>query len=340
MIYAKQAWYVAAWAHELDSEKPNAVMILGEPIVLWRSGENWIAMEDRCPHRFAPLSLGRCENDHIRCMYHGLVFDKNGTCLKIPGQDSIPSKMQVQNYPLCVKDGWVWIWMGAPDQADEDQIPSVIGPDNSDYYISTGTLDYDAEAYLINRNLLDFSHVPFVHEASFGTPRETAEMIPQWKKTEGGLAYTLWTKNVYGSPAAPSPVPVDDMLGYDYLIPGIMRLHSGHFPVGTAEKCKDGRPDFAEAMGAVISSSQAVTPVDERKARYFFTIGPRKDFGSKEMLEGLTQVQVKAFAEDKVILEAQQRIIDKTPDRNPVPIAHDRAVVMFEQMIKTANSEG
>jgi vanillate O-demethylase monooxygenase subunit len=294
MLYARDAWYVAAWSHELDQSKPNAVMILGEPITIWRSKGEWIAMEDRCPHRFAPLSLGRCEDDHLRCMYHGLVFDKNGICLKVPGQDNVPEKMRVQTYQVREKDGWIWIWMGKSESADDTIIPDVIGPNNPDYYISTGTLDYEAEAFLISRNLLDFSHVPFVHEASFGTPREMAELLPQWQHTVGGLAYTLWTRNVLGSPSAPSSVPIDDMLGYDYLVPGIMRLESGHFPVGTADKYKDGRPNFSEAVGAVISSSQAVTPVDEKKARYFFTIGPRKDFGSEAQLAGLTEIQLKA----------------------------------------------
>jgi len=245
--------------------------------------------------------------------------------------------MKVQNYPVVSKDGWIWLWIGDPDKADATLIPSVIGPDNDDYLISTGSLTYDAEAYLINRNLLDFSHVPFVHANTFKTPEETAEFLPVWEQLPCGLAYTLWTRNTMGSPSAPSATPVDDMLGYDYLIPGVMRLESGHFPVGTADKCADGRPDFSEAVGAVISSSQAVTPVDEGKARYFFTIGPRKDTGDKQVQEVLTQVQWAAFAEDKVILEGQQRIVDRSPDHRPIPTAHDRALIMFENMVKTHN---
>ena len=155
MLYARDAWYVAAWSHELDQSKPNAVMILGEPITIWWSKGEWIAMEDRCPHRFAPLSLGRCEDDHLRCMYHGLVFDKNGICLKVPGQDNVPEKMRVQTYQVREKNGWIWIWMGKSESADDTIIPDVIGPNNPDYYISTGTLDYEAEAFLISRNLLD-----------------------------------------------------------------------------------------------------------------------------------------------------------------------------------------
>jgi len=337
MDYPRNSWYVGAWAHELDQDKPTALMILGEPIVLWHSNGELIAMEDRCPHRLAPLSLGRCEGGNIRCMYHGIVFNKEGDCLKIPGQDIIPSKMKIRSYPVASKDGWIWLWIGDPDKADAKLIPSVIGPNDDNYFISTGTLDYDAEAYLINRNLLDFSHVPFVHASTFRTPEETSEVLPKWEKVEGGLSYTLWTRNTMGSPAAPSPVAVDDMLGYDYLLPGIMRLESGHFPLGTADKYDDGRPDFTEAVGAVISSSQAVTPVDRGKARYFFTIGPRKDTGSKEVQEILTQVQLAAFNEDKIILEGQQRIIDKSPDHVAIPTAHDRALIMFEQMIKKHN---
>jgi len=141
-----------------------------------------------------------------------------------------------------------------------------------------------------------------------------------------------------GSPAAPSEIPIDDMLCYDYLFPGIMILKSGHFPLGTADRYEDKRPLYDEVIGAAICSSQAVLPVEKGKSKYFFTIGCHKKFGSPEMQQGLTQVQLAAFAEDKIIIEGQQAIINADPDRPVLTTAHDRAIVLFEQMVKQSNA--
>jgi len=164
-------------------------------------------------------------------------------------------------------------------------------------------------------------------------------MLPHWEKAERGLEYTLWTKNVMGSPAAPSPIPVDDMLCYDYLLPGIMILKSGHFPVGTADKYDGKRPNYDEVIGAAICSSQAVLPVEEGKSKYFFTIGCHKKFGSPEMQAGLHQVQEAAVAEDKIVIEGQQKIINADPDPPVLRPAHDRAIVLFEQMVQKSNAD-
>ena len=92
MTYVRNAWYVAGFEMDLDAGKPLAAMILGEPLVFFRTAAGRVvALEDRCVHRLAPLSLGRCEGDHIRCMYHGLKFDADGKCVEIPGQELIPA---------------------------------------------------------------------------------------------------------------------------------------------------------------------------------------------------------------------------------------------------------
>jgi vanillate O-demethylase monooxygenase subunit len=84
MKYVRNAWYVAGWAMDLEESTPLAVSILGEPLVLYRSGGVLAALEDRCVHRLAPLSLGRCEASNLRCMYHGLLFAPDGKVIEIP----------------------------------------------------------------------------------------------------------------------------------------------------------------------------------------------------------------------------------------------------------------
>ncbi len=91
MNYVRNAWYVASWAHDLKPNLPVGMRILDEPIVLWRNSEGALtALQDRCVHRMAPLSLGRCEGDKLRCMYHGLLFNRDGNVVEIPGQPKSP----------------------------------------------------------------------------------------------------------------------------------------------------------------------------------------------------------------------------------------------------------
>jgi len=97
-IFLKNCWYVAAWDHELIDGTKLARTILEQPVVLYRGESGRVmAMEDRCCHRGAPLSMGRVEGDCIRCMYHGMKFDPSGKCIQIPGQEVIPARLGVRS---------------------------------------------------------------------------------------------------------------------------------------------------------------------------------------------------------------------------------------------------
>src|SRR5258708_2790026 len=106
--FIKNLWYVAAWSHEV-SDAPTAVKVIGEPIVLYRrSDRTVVAFEDRCPHRNAPLSLGRIEGDDLRCMYHGLRFGCDGVCKEVPGTDAPPLGATVRVFPVVERSSWIW----------------------------------------------------------------------------------------------------------------------------------------------------------------------------------------------------------------------------------------
>src|SRR5437870_4768094 len=88
--WLKNCWQVAAFSHEL-TEQPLARTFLDERVVLFRTSSGGpAALADRCPHRFAPLSRGKVIDGVVQCPYHGMRFDGSGTCVAIPGQDSIP----------------------------------------------------------------------------------------------------------------------------------------------------------------------------------------------------------------------------------------------------------
>src|SRR5690606_28290292 len=116
----RNQWYVAAWDDEILGDTLLERTILGQPLVIYRkSNGHPVAMNNKCPHRHAPLSMGRKEGDSLRCMYHGLRFDPTGACVEIPGQERIPPSTCVRTYPMVQKHRWIWIWMGDPALADE-----------------------------------------------------------------------------------------------------------------------------------------------------------------------------------------------------------------------------
>lgn len=336
MQYTRNDWYVACTEEELADGRPVACCILDERMVAWPSHSSISVLEDRCVHRAAALSLGRCEGANLRCMYHGLVFDRNGVVVEIPGQDVIPPNAKVRAYPAVARHGWVWVWMGESADADLSLIPDLfVGVDLDDFAVGHGVLDFAAEARLISDNLLDFSHLPFVHANSFQSPPDWARSTMKMEQLERGMRFERWIEDAPGNYLFdPQPAePFDSWLGYDYRIPGVLIMWSGNFPAGTARALDFARPDFAQAIGQVLTNIQAITPMTERSSRYFFTVGAHRHLGrGSEVIERLVGVTTQAFGEDKVMIEAQQQVLDRDPARPIMPTIHDRGVTQFNRL--------
>ncbi|CAN5447958.1 aromatic ring-hydroxylating dioxygenase subunit alpha [soil metagenome] len=333
MSYVRNAWYVASWSSEVGSQKPVGMRILGEPIVLWRNEAGELAaLEDRCVHRLAPLSLGRCEGANLRCMYHGLLFDRAGAVQEISGQDLIPAHARVRSYPVAERHSWIWVWMGGAMQADEALIPPAVGLDHPDYLLGHGQIDYAAEARLINDNLLDFSHLSYVHANSFGSSDAWSRNRPTLTPLERGVRFERWIVGEVGVPGKNLSEAVDRFSSYDFLVPGILLMSGGAFPEGTAAALGHKRPDLANAIDGVTFTSQAVTPLTDKTSRYFFSWGPHRDHGDEALRDTLMEIAGRAFEEDRVMIEAQQRVIDATPDPRIMPTSADRGVTIFNRL--------
>jgi vanillate O-demethylase monooxygenase subunit len=333
--YVRNAWYVAAWSHEIEAAKPFAVSILDEPIVIYRSESGrLVALEDRCVHRLAPLSLGRCEGERLRCMYHGLLYDPDGAVAEIPGQDLVPRNARVRAYAIADRHDWVWVWMGDAALADEALIPPAVGLGDPDYILGHGHLDYEAEARLINDNLLDFSHLSYVHANSFGAGPEFAESLPKLEPLERGVRYSRWMPDTLGQSSRKSSVPIDSYMTYDFLIPGVLLMWSGNYPQGTARKLDFAAPALEDAQAGVTFTSQAVTPLSAKTSRFFFRWGPRRGHGDEALRDSLMQLAGVAFGEDKTMIEAQQKVIDRSPNTRIMPTAHDKGVTIFTRLVE------
>lgn len=343
-MFLKNAWYVAAVCDDVSDEQPLAMKVAGEPIVLYRSeaGEP-VALEDRCCHRFAPLSLGRIEGSALRCMYHGLLFDQCGRVVEVPGQDKVPAKARARSYPVCDFGGWVWIWMGDPERADKSLLPPVYGLDNPEWYMGHGRLDYQASYQLINNNLTDLGHLSWVHTSSFGADHAWSETLPSVEVLERGVRINRWLRNIPPIPPlgkASQHERVDHWAQLDYYVPGIFHFYNAEYPDGTAARYAGEAPAPTDpGLLYETYTQQAVTPMDERTTRYFYSWGPSVHTGQPADRDLMLQMGEAAFGEDREMIEAQQKIIDGDPQRQPVMIVHDRAVVAFDRLMERLMKE-
>lgn len=338
-MFLKNSWYAAGWQQDFPADSLRAVTIIGEPLVFYRLTDgSLVAKEDMCAHRLAPLSLGRLEGDNLRCMYHGLLYAPDGRCVEIPGQAKIPPNYRVRVYPVIEKHCMVWVWMGDPARADESFIPNFQGHAHPDWALRAGRMDYKANYNLVIDNLLDLSHSAWLHANSFGGGEQSAN--DDWGGApvritglDRGVRVARWVLNTAGSPftrVITGPL-TDQYITYDFIVPGIFILHHLNYKVGTAEACGLGVPDPSIETVARIFSCQVVTPVSERDSVYYFAFGPEKKFAMHE--PDFCDIKDMAFGEDKVIIEAQQRIVDANPLARPRPLAADSGITRFHRIM-------
>ena len=292
-----------------------------------------VALEDRCCHRFAPLSMGRLEGDELRCMYHGLKFAPDGRCTEIPGQKLIPQSARVRRYPAVLRGGWLWIWMGDAAAADPATTPPSLALDDPRYRLQAGAIDYAAHYLLIDDNLLDLSHLSFAHEKTLGLDMpQWADERPAMLPLERGLRVQRWLRN--HPPRGfmrKLGERVDVWNSYDFLFPGIFLQRTDFHPAGTAERC-DGREPTAPPLFHRIDE-QAVTPVGTRASRYFFAAGARAADIDPDRVGRLFAVTEAAFHEDKALIEAQQGLIDRDPSRHMLPTSLDAGPTRFRRLV-------
>lgn len=172
--FPRNQWYVAGHSADLGSDLLSR-WILGQPVCLYRKLDGLpVAVADHCVHRQMPLSLGRRKGDSVECRYHGILYGDDGAAIRIPSQAHIPANCQVRSYPIVDRGGFAWIWMGDRERADESLIPGYPWLDSPDWTVVRGTLHMNARAQLLNENLLDLSHVSYLHADTIGT-EEIAE---------------------------------------------------------------------------------------------------------------------------------------------------------------------
>jgi vanillate O-demethylase monooxygenase subunit len=322
-MFLRNAWYVAAWDHEVTRQAMLRRILLNEPVVFYRGEDGRpIALEDRCCHRHAPLSRGKLVGDAVQCPYHGFTYDPTGACISIPGQAKIPPTARVKSYPVVERYHWLWIWMGDPALADPDKIEDFHWMDDPEWRARGERLDLKGNYVLLIENLLDLSHLSYIHPTTLGTDKVAATPM-KWEKLNNGVRVTRW---VMDSPAPPffqraggftPDQHVDRWQIIDWTPPAFVRLDVGCALTGT------GARDGDRSHGITMRNLNAITPETATTTHYFWAQAHNFKIDKPWMTDLVFQNVHTAFLEDLDIIQAQQANIGTRPDAPRVDMNHD-----------------
>lgn len=334
-MWLRNCWYVIGWEHEIPDGGFLARTVLGEALLAYRTATGrYVVLEDRCCHRHAPLSKGRREGDCIRCGYHGLKFDAAGACVEVPGMATPPAAARVRTYPAICRNRWVFVWMGEAGHADPAMLPDNFSCGAAGWHYKPGYMHYDTPYLLICDNLLDFSHLSWVHEKTLGGSTAIALARPTVEAvTAPGQRGVKVSRQVPGVPPPPyyakiraMPPVIDRWFVYDFLLPGTLLMHSGGRPTG------DASDDMRNAVQ--LHSCQTLTPETANSTHYFFMQAYRADAQHPAVTEGIHQSLIQAFDEDRDMISAQYRAIQSAPGAPMLPLYMDAALVQFRRLLE------
>ena len=322
-MFIRNAWYIAAWDDELG-EKPLARRILDEPVVLFRDRDGKAAaIADRCCHRGTPLSLGEVVEGGLQCGYHGMVFDRDGKCVHIPGQDKIPEKAFVPGYPVVERDRFIWIWMGDAAAADTARIIDVPWHRDAEHWGHRhDVIPIKGNYLLMIDNLMDLTHLGYVHKRTVGgNPSQHVDARMETSRTQNGVRFTRWMPS---SPPPPTYVAawgfkgrVDRWQEFEWVAPSSVLQWTGAKDAGQGalEGDRDGGFQFRIFHG--------MTPESETSCFYFWAAANAFSAKDAKAADDFAAALALTFDEDKAVVEEQQRRLSEFGEDWLVNIASD-----------------
>jgi phenylpropionate dioxygenase-like ring-hydroxylating dioxygenase large terminal subunit len=294
--FVRDQWYVAAWGEEID-RAPVAREFLGRPVALYRRTDgDLVALEDVCPHRGMPLSMGTVVENDLQCGYHGFRFDPCGQCVHVPSQEEVPARARVRSYAIAERGPLVWLWGGHADSADEASIPDTPELSDPNFHWVTCTVAMGGHYLLMHENVMDQTHFHHLHKNFAGTP--------EWDRGEITLEVADGRViRTHTTPASPAP-PVAAFAGIEpgtivdsrsvgtFVQPGLNTSTTTH------RVCNTG-------FTGVLQTFHIITPETETSTRYTIAVGTTDPTADLERFEvGVCT----ATLEDQQAVEAIQRV--------------------------------
>jgi len=330
-MFLKNTWYCAMWSPDLG-DAPVAKTLLDTPVVLWReAGGAPVALEDRCCHRSLPLSLGKVIGHRMQCGYHGLEFDRTGACVRVPGQAHVPPGARVRSFPVVDRWNVIWIWMGDPAEADPAAIPALFWLKDPGWAAVRGTIPMKAHFQLLVDNLLDFTHVSYLHSRTIsGDAAIESRIIGQATREENAVRFDRWMLNIPPPPmfkaAGEFKGHVDRWQLARWTPPSTVVLDIGCADAGT------GAPEGDRRRGISIWSTHLITPSTERATYYNWCYARNFRLDDAAATDLLQKGGHQTFTEDTEAIEIQQANLDRSAGAPLVDINIDNAPLQARRM--------
>jgi phenylpropionate dioxygenase-like ring-hydroxylating dioxygenase large terminal subunit len=330
--FIRNAWYVACFSNEVKAGEPFGRRLLGEQVVLYRKRDGRpVALKDRCPHRSFPLSASGIEGDDIVCRYHGIRYGPDGACKHIPTQDHAPRAMRVPNFLVVETAPVIWIWLGDHEVGERTPLPEAPWMlDDHGWASSRGYMRLNASYVFLHENLLDLSHLSFLHANSFGTP-DYASAPYETDVTEARIEVRRAVSPtrlppIYADPLAMAGKDAARIVTSTYLSPGLSI---------SAVLLRDLTEPEASRTDHHIRTAQLLTPCDADYVHYHFVVA--RDFvrDDEEVSQFILANLLQAFEEDAFALESLARNRREDPDRSfrEMSVASDKAGVMLRRRL-------
>ncbi len=333
-MYTKNCWYVACTPDEF-AEKPLGRQICGERIAFYRNTDGKVgAVEDFCPHRGAPLSLGYVEDGGLVCGYHGLKMGADGKTISMPKQ-RVGGFPCVKSYPVEERYGFVWVWTGDASLANPDDIPHLEWAVSDEWAYGGGLYHINCDYKLMIDNLMDLTHETYVHSSSIGQ-KEIDEAPVRTKVVDGEVQTVRHMENIKAPPfwqAALTANGLDANADVDRW--QICRFNPpSHvmIEVGVAIAGNGGYEAAPEhKAGSIVVDF--ITPETETSHWYFW--GMARNFKPEDaaLTDQIREGQGQIFSEDLEMLERQQRNINEFPERNLLKLDIDAGGVQARRII-------
>lgn len=331
--FVRNAWYVAGWSHDF-TRALAARRYLDEAVVMYRTASGEVsALADRCAHRAYPLSLGSLSGDQVVCGYHGFTYEAGGCCTRIPSQAHVPASYAVRRYPTLERAGIVWIWMGRAEDADESSMPDLfeLGLTDPAFHHAVGDTSFCKNRYqLTHENLLDLSHIGFLHPGSIGTPHVTEhpvetrahDRIVEATRLIANDEMTIFHKHTIGRTGR-----MDRTTRSVFMAPSAHVTHVTMVAPGTTARL--GEPGYFSEF----KINHLITPVSKSETLYFWAFN-RTAMTDDDTTAFFRNALRNVFDQDRVALEMQEKSLTEDPGFSERSCKADEASIKARRLLE------
>jgi phenylpropionate dioxygenase-like ring-hydroxylating dioxygenase large terminal subunit len=309
--FPMNAWYAAAWDAEVKRELLPRTIANKKMVFYRRQDGRAVALADACWHRLLPLSMGRLKGDDVQCGYHGLVYNSEGLCTRMPSQETINPSACVPSYPLVERHRFLWVWPGDPALADPALVPDLHWNHDPNWAGDGNTIHAKCDYRLIVDNLMDLTHETFIHSSSIGNDAVAEAPFDVWHG-DNTATVSRWMIDIEPPPFWRSqlgkPGNVDRWQIIRFEAPCTVAIDVGVAPTGT------GAPTGDRSQGVSMVVINTITPATDKTCHYFWANVRDYRITEQRVTTEIRNAITKVFREDEIVVEAQQQAIDDHPD--------------------------